>query len=204
MKLKSKNLLVVMAAVAALSLSSLAVLATNSAFANEGEDNQPKLIEDKKKRFSEFEKERLKKIEAEQSVRKAKLEGEKLKACQNRENAINNILFKMSARGEKHIGVINAASARIQAFYADKQLNVSNYDELLAIVSEKKTAAETAVADVKAASVSFMCDGSDPKGAAQFFKDYLRKQNSALKEYKTAVKNLLAAVKSAASSERSQ
>lgn len=175
-----------------------------SALAIEGEDNQPKLIEEKKKKFTEFEKERLKKLKAEQNKRQAKLEGTKLKACQNRENAINNILSKLATKSEKHIGAINAASVRIQTFYADKRLNVSNYNELLTAVTAKKTAAETAVADVKAASVSFKCDGSDPKGAGQAFKDYLRNQNAALKEYKLAVKNLLVAVKTAASAEENQ
>ena len=73
---------------------------------------------------------------------------------------------------------------------------LSNYEELVATADDKKTVAQAAVDKVKATSVTFKCDGTDPKGAAQSFKDSLKAEIAALKEYKTAVKNLIVGVKS--------
>lgn len=129
-----------------------------------------------------------------------RLTEKRLKNCQTREKAINNIMGRIATRGEKHIGVFNKIAERTQAFYVSKGLSVSNYAELVAAVNTKKAAAESAVAAVKATSVEFKCDGSDPHGAGQVFKENLRKEKAALKEYKTAVKNLIRAVKSANSS----
>jgi len=125
-----------------------------------------------------------------------RLEAAKLKACQNREKAINNIMARMAERGSKQLGVLNKIAERTMAFYVDKGKTLSNYEALVAAVNDKKAAAQAAVDDLKASSVGFKCDGSDPKGAAQSFKDKLKAEIAALKDYKTAVKNLIVGVKS--------
>lgn len=125
-----------------------------------------------------------------------KLADAKLKACQNREKAINNILARIADRGSKQIDVFNKIAQRTETFYTTKDKTLSNYDALVADVNAKKAAAQTAVITVKSNSVSFKCDGTDPKGAATSFKDSLKSEITALKNYKTAVKNLIVGVKS--------
>lgn len=125
-----------------------------------------------------------------------KLADAKLKVCQKREAAINNILARIANRGQKQLDVFNKIAERTMAFYADKGKVLSNYDALVTDVNDKKAAAQTAVNAVAATSVTFKCDGTDPKGAAQSFKDSLKAEIAALKEYKTAVKNLIVGVKS--------
>ena len=49
---------------------------------------------------------------------------------------------------------------------------------------------------VKADSVTFKCDGTDPKGAVSSFKDALKSEIAALQAYRTSVKNLIVGVKS--------
>ena len=121
----------------------------------------------------------------------------KLKACQRREGAINKILTRSAARGEKQLEVLNKISERTQAFYAKKGKTLSNYNALVFEVNSKKGVAQTAVAAVKSSSASFRCDGTDPKGTAESFKTNLKNQAAALKAYKTAVKNLIAGVRNA-------
>ena len=128
---------------------------------------------------------------------KERLEGRKLQACQNREKAITNIMARIGNRGEKQIDVFNKIAERTQKFYIDKQLSLSNYEALVAEVSAKKAAAQAAVELVKSTSVEFNCEGDNPKGAADSFKQLMRDQNDALKAYKTSVKNLIVGVKSA-------
>lgn len=132
----------------------------------------------------------------------------KLRACQNREKAINNIMSRIANRGQKQLDLFTTIATRVESFYADKGKTLNNYDALVADVNAKKAAAQTEVDAVKASSVTFECDGTDPKGAVASFKDNLKAEISALKDYRTAVKNLIVGVKSVqgttSSSENSQ
>lgn len=120
----------------------------------------------------------------------------KLKACQNREKAINNIMSRITTRGQKQVDLFSTIADRTETFYTTKGKTLSNYGTLVADVNAKKADAQSAVDTVKANSVSFKCDGTDPKGAATSFKDSLKTEISALKAYKTSVKNLIVGVKS--------
>ncbi len=126
----------------------------------------------------------------------ARLEEAKLKACQNREKAIQNIMIRLSDRGTRQLDVFTKISERTQAFYAEKGKTLSNYETLVANVEAKKAAAEAAVETVKNGSTEFECDGENPKAVVDSFKENLKSMNSALKEYKTAVKDLIVGVKS--------
>ena len=144
-------------------------------------------------------KERLAQAAHGQDVKKERLEGRKLKACQNREKAVTNIMSRIGDRGQKQVDLFTKIADRTQKFYADKGLSLSNYDALAADVAAKKTAAEAAVAATKSTTVQFKCDGDNPKGTAEHFKSSMKRQNEALKAYKTSVKNLIVGVKSSKS-----
>ncbi len=131
------------------------------------------------------------------------LSGARLKACEKRENTVNNIMQRTAARGEKQMGVFDKIAQRTQDFYANKKLSLSNYDALVADVNAQKAAAQAALDDIKSSSVTFKCDGSDPKGSAAAFKDKLKDETAALKAYKTSIKNLIVGVKSVAGSSSS-
>lgn len=137
-----------------------------------------------------------------------KLADAKLKACQNRQKTINNIMARISDRGQKQLDLFTTIAVRVETFYIDKGKTLSNYDELVADVTTKKEAAQTAVDAVKANSITFKCDGTDPKGVVTTFKDSLKSGIDALKAYRTSVKNLIVGVKSVqgttSSSENSQ
>lgn len=124
----------------------------------------------------------------------------KLRVCKAREQRINNIMDRIGDRGQRHIDRIGKIAERVEAFYTKKGKTVSNYDVLVNDVNAKKAAAQNALNEIKADNVEFKCDGSDPKGTAVNFKDDLKKEIKAIKDYKTAVKNLIVAVKSAQSS----
>jgi hypothetical protein len=126
-----------------------------------------------------------------------RLEENKLKACQNREGAINNIMARISDRGTKQLAVFTKISDRVKAFYVDKNLSVTDYDNLVNDVDSTNLLALDAITNTKGAVVDFKCDGNDPKGFANVFKNYAELQRLALKDHKTAVNNLIVAVKSA-------
>lgn len=128
---------------------------------------------------------------------KTKLTEAKLKACQARTKAITTIMKRHNDRGARILEVFTTISERTQAFYAERGTTLSNYDELVANVDAKKAAAEAALSHTQESSSAFSCEGDDPKGAANAFKDGLKARNEALKAYKSAIKDLIAGVKSA-------
>jgi hypothetical protein len=127
-----------------------------------------------------------------------KSESNKQKACQNRENSINNRLQNIASRGQKQLDVFTTVADRAEKFYTDNNLSLANYTTLVANVNSQKTTAQSTVDQIKADSVSFSCTGSDPKAALATFKTDLKAETTALKNYRTAVKNLIVGIKSVA------
>ncbi len=125
-----------------------------------------------------------------------RLAAAKLKVCQNREKAINNILSRIADRGKKQLDLFTTIATKTETFYTNKGKTLSNYDALVADVTAKKDMAQTAVDTIKNSSVSFKCDGTDPKGVISGFKDSLKSEIEVLKAYRTSVKNLIVGVKS--------
>lgn len=138
-------------------------------------------------------------LEQETQQKVKKLKDKQLKACQNREQAIQRIMARISDRGIKQLDVLTTASDRVQTYHETHGLAAKNYDALLATVNTHKVLAEDAVATAHQTSFAFDCEGDNPKGTAKLFKDDLRNQNERLNEYRNAIKNLMNAVRSAQS-----
>lgn len=181
----------------------LVVAGSGAALAHEGEPEHPsgddsvkstvQKQEDKRKSSSDSNSDKQKSLT---EAKQTHLAEGKLRSCQAREKNINRLMDKTTARGEAHIANLTKISERVQKFYVDKGNVLSNYDALVADMNAKKVAAVAAVAKVKADRASFKCDGTDPKGVASVFKEDVKAQTTAIKGYKTSVKNLIVGVKS--------
>lgn len=132
---------------------------------------------------------------------KARLDAAQLKRCQAKEKAITNIMTRIADRGQRQLDLFSTIANRVEGFYEEKGKTLNNYDNLVADVDAKKAAAQTAVDEIKATDTSFKCDGDNPHGVIDGFRESLKKEIAALKEYRTAVKNLIVGVKSAQSAE---
>lgn len=128
---------------------------------------------------------------------KSRLQDAKLRACEKRQDAITNIMKRMSDRRQKQIDLFSSIAERTQAFYEKKGKTLVDYDILVASVATKKKAAQEAVTMTASHTTSFDCNGEDPKGDAANFKEHHKLAIAALKDYKTAVKDLIVGVKSA-------
>lgn len=133
---------------------------------------------------------------ASQNQGATRLADAKLKACQNREKAITNIMSRIADRGQKQFTLFGTIADRTEAFYADKGNTLSNYDALVVDVNAKAIAAQAVLDTLKTNSTNFSCDGTDPKGFVDSFKSDLKAEISALQDYRTSVKNLIVGVKS--------
>lgn len=126
----------------------------------------------------------------------AHLSSARLKSCQNRQQAIDNIMARISDRGQKQLNLFGTIATRVETFYTDKGKTLADYDTLVSDVNTQQTAAQTAVSNIKSDSTGFSCDSSDPKAFVDTFKTSLKSEIAALKTYRTAVKNLIVGVKS--------
>jgi hypothetical protein len=138
-------------------------------------------------------------MQAKREKAKEHLDAARLKVCQNREKEITTKMTTLTTRGTDHLNVFTKIADRVEAFYKTKGKTVANYDSLVADVNAKKAAVETAIASAKASGTTFSCTDPNPGMAAQQFKDSHAAVVKALQDYRTAIKNLIVAVRSAQS-----
>lgn len=124
------------------------------------------------------------------------LSGDRLKACEDNETEIDDTMTAIDSRGQLKINLFSQIADRTETFYVKKGNVLADYNALVAAVNSKKVAAQAAVDAAITSSVGFKCDGNNPKGVADDFKGKIGAMNDALKEYRTAVKNLIVGVKS--------
>ena len=137
------------------------------------------------------------KVEAEKKAKAEERQTDnKIKACQRNEARIDATMLRITTRGDRQLDVFTKIADRTEAFYVKRGKILSNYDALVADVNTKKAAALEAVAQIKASSTAFKCDGTNAKNEGAAFKTALKSEHAALKAYKTAVKNLIVGVKS--------
>lgn len=120
----------------------------------------------------------------------------KLRACQNRQNAITNIMTRIDTRAQNQITLFSTIATRVETFYTKQGKTLSNYSQLVAAVNTTQAQATSDFATVKTNS-TFSCSSSNPMGMVMSFQGYLKTEISDLKNFKTAVKNLIVGVASA-------
>jgi len=138
-----------------------------------------------------------------------KLTEAKLKACQNRENAIQTRSKQLTKTAENMLTTFDKIAGRVEQYYTSKIVpagkTVANYDALVADITSKKTTVQTDLDKATADTAAFSCTGNDPKGQLTQFRTDMQQVKKDLKEYRTAIKNLIVAVRSVTgTTERSQ
>lgn len=141
------------------------------------------------------------KIEAKRAEIAEKLDSKRLDVCEKREGRINDIIDRSVTQSQKHLEVFEKIEERVKTFYTDKNLNVENYETLLATVDEKHT---SAVAQIEAAQqTDFNCEDAASTRPTGVIKDVVNAKNDAIKEYRTALKDLIVAIKGASTGQES-
>ena len=126
----------------------------------------------------------------------AHMQAGQLKACQNRQAAITNIINRIDTRAQNQLTLFSTIASRVENFYTTKGKTVANYDQLVADITSAETTAQTNLTTMKANS-TFSCSLANPKGMVSAFQSYLKTEISDLRNYRTAVKNLIVAVATA-------
>ncbi|MEX2028174.1 MAG: hypothetical protein WD988_01590 [Candidatus Curtissbacteria bacterium] len=128
------------------------------------------------------------------------LETGKLQACQARENAIKNRSTHLVSLVSNMETKFDSIATRVETYYTSKVVpsgkTVANYDALLTDIQTKKTVVQTALTKTQGDAGSFSCDSDTPKAQLTQFGQDMQVIKTALKAYRTSIKNLIVAVRS--------
>jgi hypothetical protein len=129
----------------------------------------------------------------------ARLQDAKLRVCENHEKTITSVMKRITEKSKHQFTLFNTITERTESFYTKKGHILSNYDQLVSDVAAKKAAAQAEIDAVNSVGSTFTCTGSDPKGTLSTFRSSWKSEITALQGYRTSIKNLIVAVKSAQS-----
>jgi DNA repair ATPase RecN len=120
------------------------------------------------------------------------------RSCEARQEAVVKRMSQLVQLAEKIQAAFDRHATRVQEYYLNTVvpagLTVDNYDELLADIAAKKAVVQTTIANAQTDVDEFSCDTADPRTYLTTFRTDMQAVKSALKEYRTSIKNLIVAV----------
>lgn len=141
--------------------------------------------------------------QGESNSQRSRLTEGKLKACQAKEKALRNRVNQTTRMATSMQAKFDAIVQRIKTYYTSKVVpsgkTVANYDSLLADIESKKAAVGTALEKAQNSAKDFTCSGEAPKEKLEQYRANMQAVKTALKEYRTSIKNLIVAVRSVVS-----
>jgi hypothetical protein len=91
-------------------------------------------------------------------------------------------------------------ATRVKTYYITTVVpngqTVANYDTLVGAIATKQAAVQTALDKSSAEAAAFSCTSADPKAQVTEFRTDMRGVKTALKEYRTAIKDLIVGIHS--------
>lgn len=127
--------------------------------------------------------------------RVTKLETNRLQICQNHQQKINDIFSKATEQNKKQSAVFQDIQAKVEKFYTDNNLSSADYADAVAKADSLEVEA-AAVIEVST-ETTFDCVTADGTNPGQVIKSTMEARHSALKAYRTSVKDLIIIVKKA-------
>lgn len=121
------------------------------------------------------------------------------KSCEDRVENYKQRMETVITAVQKRAESIDTLVQRIQQFVSEKNLTVGNYTTLLTAIDTQKTLAKTIAVSAKENASGFDCSSStSAKESLTSFSDVVKQEVDAIKAYKSAVLDLISAVKAAA------
>jgi lysyl-tRNA synthetase class II len=175
---------------------------TNEASTDSFEQQKQKKMEDYKQQLEQKREDAKQKaeemVEAAKNKVEAKTKEVREKNCEARKQALGNKIKNTSEAAKRHYDKITSFNQKIDEYITKNSITVTNYDALKSTVTDKAAIAESAVTSLSEYEQQVDCANIDEATAAVIaYKELLTNARDALKEYRTATKDLLVAVKSA-------
>ena len=135
------------------------------------------------------------KLADKKAERTTKLEAKRLEVCEKRQSRINEIISRGTERNTKQLGVFQAIEDKVVKFYEDKNLSSDGYTAALADADAKEAVAVAAIE--VSTETTFDCATADGEKPGAVIKQAMVTRHQALKDYRTAIKELIVVVKKA-------
>ena len=131
----------------------------------------------------------------------------KMRACQARESSIKNRMTHLAQLATTMEVNFDKHAQRVEDYYNNKVVpsgkTVVNYESLVTNIQTQKTAVQTALATAQTDASAFSCTSGTPKEQTTKFREDMQAVKQALKAYRTAIKDLIVAVRSVGAEEGS-
>lgn len=125
-----------------------------------------------------------------------------MKTCEVREVVVKKRMSQLVDLVTNMEETFDKIAAKAQNYYSDTVLpsgnSIANYSTLVADVAAKKALVDAEVTSTKADVTAFNCTTGDPKTHMNLFRVNMQQTKTALKNYRTSIKNLIVAVHKAA------
>lgn len=119
---------------------------------------------------------------------------ERAKTCENIQNAVNNKLKAFNNHADKYLTRLNDLFTKVQDYKTSQNITLTNYDTLVATVTQKQADATVAVGALKSLGTTIDCTSSDPASMLASAKSGAAGARDALKAYRAALKDLVVAL----------
>lgn len=156
-------------------------------------DDTTSMREDKKEQLRASFKERAAERETKQKERK-----EQMKArCEQHKAHLDKLITNVETRSQRVYDRITKISELIKKFYVKKELEVAEYDTLIADLNVKRATAKEYL-DILLANSGIDCNAESPRAMVKEFRGERKGKIEAMKAYRQSVLKLLQAVRQAA------
>jgi len=129
----------------------------------------------------------------------------KLRICQTKEARIRTRTKTIANLAENIFTKFNRIANQVENYYTNIVVpsgkKVSNYDELVAEIAAKKAIVQKDLAEANTDAEAFSCNSDNPKGQLIQIRTQMQTVKKHLKEYRTAIKNLIVAIRSVTGTE---
>jgi hypothetical protein len=124
-------------------------------------------------------------------------------ACEARKSELTKRMSRAVTQAQKHKEVFDKIYTRVQDFYTNKQLNVSDYDSLKAKVDAAQADAAAGIQALKETDVSVDCTSSTVADSVSAFQSAVGSTRDSLKAYRSALVDLINSLKGASTGQSS-
>lgn len=185
---------------ALLLFSSLAMFAPMSARADDSNTGTATEMRDGSKLAEQFKQQAQEKLKAQRQNVKQKTAAERQKSCTARKNSLTKRMNNVVAQAKRHKAVFDKIYTRVKDFHDTKQLNVPNYDTLVALTDGTQAAAQTSIDALQSLDVSVDCTSQNVADSVSAFQQAVKTTRDSLKAYRSVLVELVKATKGASTS----
>jgi chromosome segregation ATPase len=119
------------------------------------------------------------------------------KTCESHKQGLNRKFDRIVTNSQRIQDRITKVFDKAQAYQQDKNLNPANYDELVAKANDAKSASQDSIDALKQVKPTLDCNNTSVANDVATFKTSAQDTRAKLKAYRTAVKDVVKALRDA-------